>query len=113
MDTAPEIPPQPVAAQPAPASLSLTEETAARLVTLLESIDTKMDALSRIEAQLDSLHGMVLEMKMDVSGFEHEGATYPGRLENLESALNLLQTTLESFEGSVPPAEPKAPAEET
>ena len=112
MEVTPQIPQQPVAAQPAAGPPAMTEETAARLVALLESIDTKMDALSRIEAQLDSLHEMVLAVKMDVSGFEHEGATYPGRIENIESALNLLQTTLESFEGSVPPAEPKAPSEE-
>jgi len=112
VETSPEIPPQPLTGPPAAATPLMTEETAARLVALLESIDTKLDGLSRLEAQLDSLHDLVLEMKMDVSGFEHEGTNYPGRVENIESALGLLQTTLESFEGSVTPAEPKAPPEE-
>lgn len=101
----------PTVAPTAPSPASLTEETGARLVALLESIDTKLDALSRIEAQVDSLHDLVLEMKMDVSGFEHEGAKYPGHLENIESALNLLQTTLESVEGSVATVQPKSPPE--
>lgn len=73
-------------------------EATARLIALLESIDTKLDGLNRIE---DVLH----ELKMEVCGFEHEGTQYPGSSERLiqaieavEAEVGSVQLTLESLQ---------------
>lgn len=76
----------------------MTDETAKRLVELLESIDAKLDSLARLEAQVDSIQGMLLQMKMDVSGFQHEKEEYPGRLETIEARLSDIQLILESVQ---------------
>lgn len=76
----------------------MTEETAARVVELLESIDGKLDTLPRVEAQLDAVVEMLTSIKMDVSGFQHESNEYPGRLETMEARLSDIQLILESIE---------------
>lgn len=86
----------------------MTEETASRVVELLESIDGKLDALQRLEVRVDSLHEMMIAMKMDISGFQHEHDEYPGRLETIEATLSDIHLILESV---AVPAEirPEAP----
>jgi len=77
--------------------LIVTEETASRVVELLESIDGKLESLQRLEAQVESIHSMLIAMKMDVSGFQHENNEYPGRLEAMEQRLSDIQLILESI----------------
>jgi DNA repair ATPase RecN len=76
----------------------MSDDTAKRLVELLGSIDTKLDALQRLEAQVDSIHAMLVSMKMDVSGFQHENEEFPGRLEAIEARLSDIQLILESID---------------
>lgn len=86
----------------------MTEETAARVVELLESIDGKLDSIPRLEAQMDAVVEMLSSMKMDISGFQHENNEYPGRLETIEARLSDIQLILESIEipKQVRPEEP-------
>lgn len=88
----------------------MTEETASRVVELLESIDGKLGSLQSLEAQVDSIHAMLIAMKMDVSGFQHENNEYPGRLEAIEARLSDIQLILESVQApkELSPEEPAA-----
>lgn len=53
----------------------------ARIVDLLESIDGKLDRLEAIEDSLDT-------MKLDVSGFEHDGTKFEGVGERILDVLS-------------------------
>ena len=42
----------------------------------------------------------VQDMKMDISGFTHDGTKYSGSLENIESSLSDIESTLSSIDMS-------------
>ena len=76
----------------------MNEETAARIVQLLEGTDPKFD-------RLDENEGLLQAIKMDVSGFEHEGKQYPGSggeiisaTKSMKSELVAIEMTLNSIE---------------
>ncbi len=76
----------------------MNEESAERMIQLLESIDSKLD-------RLDDIESLLQDIKIDVSGFEHEGKKYPGSSErviaaigSVESELGFIQMTLNSIE---------------
>lgn len=63
----------------------MSEPDSERIILLLESINSKLDSLSRIEHMLDL-------MKMDISGFEHEGRQYEGFCDKAIGSLEELNT---------------------
>ncbi|MBI3417490.1 MAG: hypothetical protein HY043_19540 [Verrucomicrobia bacterium] len=78
----------------------MNQETAERIIQLLESIDSKLDRLGSIDSLLH-------EVKMEGSGFEHEGKNYPGSseriiesIDSVESKLGFLEMTLDSIESN-------------
>ena len=68
-----------------------------QLISLLTSIDAKLDTLTDIEARLESIENDINEIKMEISGFSHEGKAYPGRLENMEGSLSEIESELSSM----------------
>ena len=76
----------------------MNEDTSSQIVSLLQSIDAKLDSLGEIAEKLDSIDALVHDMKMDISGFSHEGKTYPGKLETLESSLSGIESSLGSID---------------
>jgi hypothetical protein len=80
-------------------------ESSARMLQLLESIDTKLDGLERIE-------DLLYDLKMEVCGFEHEGTPYPGSTEKILSAIESVEAEIGSLQLSVEALEDK-PAEES
>ena len=64
------------------------------MVQLLESIDSKLD-------RLDDIVGLLDTIKMDVSGFEHDGKTFPGSSDQIVDAVNSVQSQLESIQSSL------------
>ncbi|HEY1172131.1 MAG TPA: hypothetical protein VGH19_12230 [Verrucomicrobiae bacterium] len=66
-------------------------ESSAKMLKLLESIDSKLDGLERIE-------DLLYELKMEVCGFEHEGTQYPGSTEKIINALGSVEAELGSIQ---------------
>ncbi len=80
-------------------------ESSAKMLKLLESIDSKLDTLERIE-------DLLYDIKMEVSGFEHEGTQYPGSTEKIINAIGLVEAEIGSLQLSVEALDDK-PAEES
>ena len=76
----------------------MNQETADQIVSLLESIDSKLDMLTELEARLGEIESSVSVMKMDVSGFTHEGKSYPGNIEEIANSLSAIESTLASID---------------
>lgn len=80
-------------------------ESSAKMLKLLESIDSKLDGLERIE-------DLLYELKMEVCGFEHEGTQYPGSTEKIINALGSVEAELGSIQLTLEGLEDK-PEEES
>jgi hypothetical protein len=79
-------------------------DSSARMLQLLESIDSKLDRLERIE-------DLLYDLKIEVCGFEHEGTPYPGSTEKIISAIEAVEAEVGSVQLAIEAIEDK-PAEE-
>jgi chromosome segregation ATPase len=87
----------------------MNEQTAARIVELLESIDGQFATLREISVRLEAVADAVREIKMDISGFTHEGESYPGGLAQLNTSLERIHSELEGLKLTVDLIERKMP----
>jgi hypothetical protein len=79
-------------------------ESSARMLQLLENIDGKLETLGRIE-------DLLIDIKMEICGFEHEGTPYPGSTEKILKAIDSVETEIGSLQLSIEAMDDK-PAEE-
>lgn len=67
---------------------------AEQIIFLLESINDKLDMLSDIKDSIEVLGTDISIMKMDISGFQHEGKDYPGTLSQIQTSLDSIETNI-------------------
>ena len=79
----------------------MTEETAERMVELLEDISLKLDGLEQIQSTLNSLDDMMHEIKLEVCALEHEGNRYPSLGDKIETAIESVQSELNSLSSTL------------
>lgn len=60
----------------------MSDDLIYQLVSILQSIDTK----------LDSIENLLTDIKMDISGFSHQGSNYPGKLDSIVTTLDEIAT---------------------
>lgn len=61
------------------------------MLQLLENINSKLDTLGRIE-------DLLIDIKMEVCGFEHEGTPYPGSTDKLLNAIGSVEAEITSLQ---------------
>lgn len=66
-------------------------ESSERMLQLLENINSKLDTLGRIE-------DLLIDIKMEVCGFEHEGTPYPGSTDKLLNAIGSVEAEITSLQ---------------
>ena len=76
----------------------MNQETAEQIVSLLESIDSKLDLLAGLKAKLDEIESSISDIKTEISGFTHEGQTYPGPIQEIASSLSAIETSVSNID---------------
>ena len=81
-------------------------ESSERMLQLLENINSKLDTLGRIE-------DLLIDIKMEVCGFEHEGTPYPGSTDKLLNAIGSVEAEITSLQLTIEAMDEKTSDEQS
>ncbi len=83
----------------------MNDETALRIVDLLEQMNEKLDKLGSLEAvheKLEAIDGKLYDLQLEICGFEHEGKQFSGLGDRVTSAIAGVQDELDTLRSALP-----------